>query len=39
MITGREFEEEATGAGFRVVRVFPLFRGVHAHHIALLKKI
>ena len=38
MITGREFEEEATAAGFRVVRVFPLFRGVHAHHIALLKK-
>jgi SAM-dependent methyltransferase len=39
MITGREFEAETTGAGFRVVRVFPLFRGVHAHHIALLKKV
>jgi len=38
MITGREFEEEATGAGFRLVRVFPLFRGIHAQHIALLKK-
>lgn len=39
MITGREFKEEVAGAGFRVVRVFPLFRGVHAHHIALLKKV
>ena len=38
MITGREFGQETTGAGFRVVRVFPLFRGLHAHHIALLKK-
>jgi SAM-dependent methyltransferase len=38
MITGREFEEEATGAGFRLVRVFPLFRGIHAQHIALLQK-
>lgn len=38
MITGREFRAEATGAGFRVVRVFPLFRGIHSHHIALLKK-
>jgi len=38
MITGREFEAEATGAGFEVVRVFPLFRGIHSHHIALLKK-
>ena len=38
MITAREFREEAAGAGFRVVRVFPLFRGIHAQHIALLKK-
>jgi SAM-dependent methyltransferase len=38
MISGREFEEETAGAGFRVVRVFPLFRGLHAHHIALLEK-
>jgi SAM-dependent methyltransferase len=38
MITGREFEEEATEAGFRLVRVFPLFRGIHAQNIALLKK-
>jgi hypothetical protein len=39
MITGREFRAEAEGAGFRVVRVFPLFRGIHSHHVALLKKI
>jgi SAM-dependent methyltransferase len=38
MITEREFRAEAEGAGFRVVRVFPLFRGIHSHHIALLKK-
>ncbi|MDH4271030.1 MAG: class I SAM-dependent methyltransferase [Candidatus Aminicenantes bacterium] len=38
MITAREFREEAAAAGFRVVRVFPLFRGIHAQHIALLKK-
>jgi SAM-dependent methyltransferase len=38
MITRREFEEETEEAGFRVVRVVPLFRGIHAHHIALLKK-
>ncbi|MGB7294067.1 MAG: methyltransferase domain-containing protein [Candidatus Aminicenantales bacterium] len=39
MIGSREFREEAAGAGFRVARVFPLFRGIHAQHIALLKKI
>jgi SAM-dependent methyltransferase len=38
MITAREFRQEATAAGFQVVRVFPLFRGIHAQHIALLKK-
>ena len=38
MITGREFEAAATEAGFHVVRVFPLFRGIHAQHIALLDK-
>jgi SAM-dependent methyltransferase len=39
MITRREFETEASAAGFEVVRVFPLFRAVHAQHIALLKKV
>jgi len=38
MISRPEFQEEIKGAGFEVVKVFPLFRGIHAHHIALLKK-
>lgn len=32
------FEREAQGAGFDVVKVVPLFRGLHAYHLALLKK-
>ena len=39
MVSRREFHEEIRGAGLRVVKVFPVFRGMHAHHIALLKKI
>ena len=39
MISAREFREEAAEAGFRVVHVFPLLRGIHAQHIALLEKI
>lgn len=39
MISRREFEEEAGGAGMEVVRRFPLWRGIHAQHIVLLKKI
>ncbi len=38
MISADEFREEALEAGFRVLRIFPLFRGIHAQHIALLKK-
>ena len=38
MISRTEFQEEINGAGFEVVKVFPLFRGIHAHHIALLRK-
>ncbi|MDH7511515.1 MAG: class I SAM-dependent methyltransferase [Clostridiales bacterium] len=38
MISRREFREEVEAAGFEIVRVFPLFRGIHSHHIALLKK-
>ncbi len=37
MISRREFREEVGAAGFEIVRVFPLFRGIHGHHIALLK--
>lgn len=39
MIGGREFREEAASAGLEVVRVVPLFRGLHAQHIALLRKM
>ena len=38
MIAPGRFEEEAEAAGFEVMRVFPLIRGIHAYHIALLKK-
>ena len=38
MISRREFQEEINGAGFEAVKVFPLFRGIHAHHIALLRR-
>ena len=38
MISGREFRGEAAASGFDVVRVVPLFRGLHAQHIALLRK-
>lgn len=39
MISRREFREAAAGAGFEIVRIFPLFRGIHGHHIALLSKV
>jgi len=38
MIRGREFREEAASAGLTVERVVPLFRGLHAQRIALLRK-
>jgi len=38
MISRQELHEEVEGAGLKVVRIYPLFRGIHAHHIALLKK-
>lgn len=38
MISRREFEKEAGAAGLEIVRLFPLWRGIHAQHIALLKK-
>ncbi len=39
MIPRKEFYKEVEGAGLRVVKISPLLRGIHAHHIALLKKI
>lgn len=38
MITREEFVEEAGQAGWRVVRVYPLLRGVHSQHIVFLAK-
>lgn len=38
MITRSEFESDTREAGFEIVRIIPLFRGIHAHHIALLRK-
>jgi SAM-dependent methyltransferase len=38
MITRQEFQSEAEESGFEVVSIFPLFRGIHSQHIALLKK-
>jgi SAM-dependent methyltransferase len=32
------FEKTAEAAGFETIRVRPLFRGLHAYHLALLKK-
>jgi len=39
MIEPETFEKEAAAAGFEVVRVFPLIRGIHAYHLALLRII
>lgn len=38
MIPGEEFVREAAQAGWSVVRVYPLLRGIHSQHIALLEK-
>lgn len=38
MLPGRTFENEAEAAGFSVVRIVPLFPGLHAQRIAVLKK-
>lgn len=37
MIEPGTFEREAAAAGFEVVKVAPLFRGLHAYHLALLR--
>jgi SAM-dependent methyltransferase len=38
MIAPGQFEKEALDAGFETVKVRPLFRGLHAYHLALLRK-
>jgi SAM-dependent methyltransferase len=39
MIPRKEFYKDVEGAGLEVVKISPLFRGIHAHHIVLLKKM
>ncbi|MFC2169239.1 class I SAM-dependent methyltransferase [Acidobacteriota bacterium] len=39
MISKREVVDEIEEAGFRVLKIFPLIRGLHSHHIAVLEKI
>ncbi len=38
MIGRAEFESDLRAAGLEIVRIVPLFRGLHAQHIALLKR-
>ncbi|MCX6564944.1 MAG: class I SAM-dependent methyltransferase [Candidatus Aminicenantes bacterium] len=38
MVGAGVFEKAAEEAGFEVVRVLPLFRGLHAYHLVLLKR-
>lgn len=38
MISQKTFCREAVQAGFQVVKVYPLFRGIHSQHVALLRK-
>ncbi len=39
MISKAEFYDEIQEAGFECVKAVPLFKGIHAQHVALLKKI
>ena len=38
MINRKEFQSEVEKSGFKVVSVFPLFRGLHSQNIVLLKE-
>jgi len=38
MISRGQLEREVQEAGLRIVRIFPLFRGIHAYKLALLEK-
>lgn len=39
MVPGETFEREAADAGFTIDRVYPLFRGLHAQHIVVLRRM
>jgi len=38
MLSRQEFQREAAGGGFKIVRIYPLFKGIHSQRIALLRK-
>ncbi len=38
MISREDFKNEVQQGDYHIVRIYPLFKGIHAHHIALLKK-
>jgi len=38
MIPRKDFESEVKCAGYNIVRIYPLFRGIHSQHIVLLRK-
>ena len=38
MISRREFKEEVEEAGFDIIRIYPVFKGIHSHQIVLLRK-
>ncbi len=38
MVAGETFAREAADAGFVIDKVYPLFRGIHAQHIAVLRR-
>ena len=38
MISFQEFKSEIQDAGFRIVKISPLIRGLHAQHIVFMKK-
>ncbi len=38
MLSREEFQKEVEGEGFKIVRVYPLFKGIHSQHIAFLQK-
>ena len=39
MVPGAMFEREAADAGFAVDKIYPIFRGVHAQHIVVLRRM
>jgi len=39
MISRKELKKEVESSGLNIIQVFSLFKALHAHHIALLKKV